>query len=52
MKEKDFAAGVRDCKFGIFDKWYRYNRKDGGVWYERGWQFQNADTMNERVQFI
>ncbi len=49
---QDFRAGIRDCKNGIYDKWYRYNRKDDGVAYDRGWMRQNKTTMVEYVEFI
>ena len=53
MKATDFQAGIADAKAGIYDKWYRYNRKDDGAWYDRGWQFavttgiayQSSDTL-------
>lgn len=49
---KDYEAGQRDCKAGIFDKWYRYNRKDDGAEYERGWVEQNKQTQCEKVTFL
>lgn len=50
--EKDFFAGENDCKSGIYDKWYRYNRKDDGSAYDAGWMEQNRKTQNETVRFI
>lgn len=35
---QDFVAGYRDAKNSMLDKWYRYNRKDGGKIYDAGWQ--------------
>lgn len=50
--EKDFQAGERDCKAGIYDKWYRYHHKDDGRAYDLGWTTQNATTQNEVVKFL
>lgn len=48
----DYKCGMRDCKAGIFDKWFRYNHADNGRAYEIGWMEQNEETNNEHVQFI
>ena len=48
----DFEKGQRDCRFGIYDKWYRYNHKDDGAEYDKGWVEQNKETRNEKVTFI
>lgn len=40
--KSDYAYGERDCKTGIYDKWYRQNRKDDGAAYTAGWQAQRA----------
>jgi len=32
----DEAAGYKDRLSGFYDKWYRYNRSDDGVAYDRG----------------
>lgn len=50
--KKDYFAGANDCKNGIYDKWYRYNRKDDGRAYDLGWMKQNETTENETVKFI
>ncbi len=34
----DAAAGERDAKAGIYDKWYRHHRRDNGAAYDAGWQ--------------
>lgn len=52
IAEKDFHQGENDCKCGIYDKWYRYNRHDDGTAYDLGWTTQNKTTQNEDVQFI
>lgn len=49
---KDYQMGTLDCKMGLYDKWYRYNRKDDGVAYEAGWVEQNKTTQNEKVRFM
>ena len=37
MKAKtDEARGRRDRLAGFYDKWYRYNRADEGMEYDRG----------------
>lgn len=50
--EKDATLGRRDCKLGIYDKWYRYHRKDDGLAYDIAWMEQNELTKNETVKFI
>ena len=37
-KSSDYAAGQRDHAAGYYDKWYRYNRKDDGAEYDRGFR--------------
>lgn len=32
----DFNSGKRDKKAGVYDKWYRYNRRDDGAAYDDG----------------
>lgn len=34
----DFKQGLIDAKAGIYDKFYRYNREDDGLDYDRGWK--------------
>jgi hypothetical protein len=48
----DYDQGMNDCKNGIYDKWFRYHRKDDGRAYDLGWVFQNQTTQNETVKFI
>lgn len=48
----DLLQGMEDCKLGIYDKWYRYNRPDDGDAYDKGWVAQNARTQNEEVRFL
>lgn len=52
MIQKDIEQGMQDCKVGIYDKWYRYNRQDDGQAYDAGWTLQNKTTQNEEVKFI
>lgn len=49
---KDADAAKRDCKNGIYDKWYRYNRNDDGAAYDKAWMEQNKETQNEKVEFL
>lgn len=35
-ESKDFINGYWDRLNGFYDKWYRYNRADGGAEYDRG----------------
>lgn len=32
----DYVKGMEDCKSGIYDKWFRYNRNDDGWSYDMG----------------
>ena len=48
----DFAQGVTDCKMGIYDKWYRYHRKDKAYAYNCGWCYQNQTTQCKHVTFL
>lgn len=52
VEAKDARMAKCDCKNGIYDKWYRYNRKDDGAAYDKAWMEQNKETQNEKVQFI
>lgn len=47
-----YDAGVRDCKAGIYDKWYRYHTPNDGQAYDMGWIEQNKETENEKVTFL
>lgn len=38
---QDRAAGYRDRLYGMYNEWYRRNRIDGGMAYERG--YNDAD---------
>ena len=49
---EDYKAGRRDCKAGVYDKWYRYNRKQDGRAYDKGWCDQNKTTKCESVVFL
>lgn len=31
--EHDYQKGIEDCKMGVYDKWFRYHRKDDCI----GW---------------
>lgn len=48
----DYQAGLNDCTNGIYDKWYRYNRKDHGYIYDMGWMETNFIVKNDNVEFI
>lgn len=50
--EHDFKQAEEDCKNGIYDKWFRYHRKDDGLSYDLGWMNQNKTTQNAIVSFI
>lgn len=50
--EKDYYQGCYDCRKGIYDKWYRYNRHDDGQAYDAGWTHENINVQNEIVKFI
>lgn len=50
--EHDFRQGENDCKNFVYDKWFRYHRKDDGRAYDLGWMNQNKTTQCETVQFI
>lgn len=52
VAQADFNIAKRDCKNGIYDKWYRYNRKDEGYAYDLGWMEQNKETQVENVTFL
>lgn len=51
-ESKDESYGYRDRKAGYYDKWYRYNRRDGGEAYDRGQKRAVRDGAPERVVFI
>lgn len=51
-KVEDASKGIIDCKQGIYDKFFRYNRNDDGAAYDEGWQHQNLTTQNETVKFL
>jgi len=50
----DRQIGYRDAQNGVYDKFYRYNRKDDGAAYDTGWQdavsngtaYQNNESLN------
>lgn len=52
IKVEDAVKGIIDCKQGIYDKFFRYNRNDDGSAYDAGWQYQNMTTQNDSVNFI
>lgn len=51
-QQRDIKKGMRDCKAGVYDKWYRYHREDDGAAYDMGWVRQNERTQCENVEFI
>lgn len=52
VAQKDYEQAINDCKNGIYDKWFRYNRTDDGQAYDCGWVFQNQTTQNEKITFL
>lgn len=48
----NYKQAEEDCKNGIYDKWFRYHRKDDGMAYDLGWMNQNKTTQNETVKFV
>lgn len=52
QNEKDEQAAIRDCRNGIYDKWYRYHREHDGRAYDRAWQKENEQVQNEKVTFL
>lgn len=50
----DRQNGYRDAQYGIYDKFYRYNRNDDGAAYDEGWQsavndgtaYQHNESLN------
>lgn len=52
-EEDDIKYGYRDRMAGVYDKWYRYNRKDGGRNYDLGQRLAAKEkNAPENVQFI
>ena len=49
---RDQEFGRMDCIGGIYDKFYRYNRTDGGQAYNKAWLAQNQIPRNETVTFL
>lgn len=49
---KHYEAGKRDCMYGVYDKWYRYNAWQDGRAYDLGWMEQNETVKNENVKFL
>lgn len=45
-------AAWQDCQQGIYDKWFRYNHKDGGTAYNTAWIEANKVYKNDNIQFI
>ena len=50
LRDQEYAR--MDCTVGIYDKFYRYNRTDGGQAYDKAWRAQNQITRNETVTFL
>lgn len=43
----------RDVAAGVYDKWYRYNHKDGGEEYNRLWMDEYRKNPPElKIMFI
>lgn len=47
---KDEEYGYHDRMNGIYDKWYRYNRRDDGAAYDRG-QYRAAQSCDCPEEF-
>ena len=43
LPNSDYIYGIKDAISGIYDKFYRYNRKDDGYEYDKGikWALNN-----------
>lgn len=52
VAQHDYNIAQEDCKHGVYDKWYRYNRKDDGFAYDLGWMHANETFKNDKVNFI
>ncbi len=50
--KNDYEKGRIDCRAGIYDKFYRYNRTDDGQAYDLGWTNENKFIQNETVKFL
>ena len=46
--EHDYQKCIEDCKMGVYDKWFRYHRKDDGNAYDKGWVFQTKQHNVKR----
>lgn len=46
---KDYLAGQRDKKAGVYDKWYRYNHSDNGHAYDCGF---NSIGFTQEIHII
>lgn len=52
-EEDDIKYGYKDRMTGVYDKWYRYNRKDGGRNYDLGQKLAAKEkNAPENVYFI
>lgn len=52
IAKNDYEKGRIDCRAGIYDKFYRYNRTDDGQSYDLGWTNENEFIKNETVKFL
>lgn len=52
VAQQDYNIAQSDCKVGVYDKWYRSNRKDDGLAYDLGWMHANETVKNDSVHFI
>ena len=48
--KSDYEFGYRSGKAGYYDKWYRYNRKDDGAQYDRG--FDEGRKVSKKENYI
>ncbi|MCQ2299708.1 MAG: hypothetical protein MJZ81_06260 [Bacteroidales bacterium] len=46
---RHYEAGQRDAQAGFYDKWYRYNAKDGGYSYEKGWLSRKRTDVDYQI---
>ncbi len=51
-KRTDRQWGIADAKVGVYDKWYTYNRPDGGALYDEGYRQGIQAAEREVVTII
>lgn len=48
----DIRMAQDDCKLGLYNKYFRYKRKDKGSAYDIGWTIANTKYHNIHVIFL